>query len=80
MIWFQKTDGLDSDILRQAANNVNVSWDYQEIEYKAKAIGYKESHASDASKIQDEIEKLIGYRPVEIDEPIIEINQTDQTE
>jgi hypothetical protein len=79
MIWFRKTTGIDSEIMRQAAENAGVSWSCQAIMYKKQGIGFKNGDASDAVKIQDELEKRLGYRPVEIDEPSVDTD-TDQTQ
>jgi hypothetical protein len=76
-IWFRKTSGLDSDIMRKAASNINVSWDYQEIIYKKDGVGYANADSGDVSEIQNELESLLGYLPVEIDEPTIDTD-TDQ--
>jgi hypothetical protein len=79
-LWFQVVSGLDAEIMREAASDANVSWSYQQIRYKKDGIGYKNGDKSDASVIQDSIEKSLGYSPVVIDEPTIDTNQTDQTQ
>jgi hypothetical protein len=66
--------GLNSQVLRRAAKEANVSWDYQPIMYRGNGIGYKKGDIADATSVKDEIQKLIGYRPVEIDEPTIDTN------
>jgi putative ubiquitin-RnfH superfamily antitoxin RatB of RatAB toxin-antitoxin module len=79
-LWFRKTSGLSSKVMRKAASNANLSSDYHSIQYKSNGIGYKNSKSSDATEIKDELEKLLGYRPVLIDEPTVHTNQTDQTQ
>jgi hypothetical protein len=71
-IWFRRVTGINSEVLRQAASNVNVSWDYQKIQYKKHGVGYANADTVDATKIKDELEQLLGYRPVEIDEPKVD--------
>jgi hypothetical protein len=66
--------------MREAGKNASVSWDYQPIHYKGQNIGYPNGDATDAPVIKDELEKLLGYRPVVVDEPTIDGNQTDQTQ
>jgi hypothetical protein len=67
--------GLDSETLRECADNAGVSWDYQTILYRGNGIGYKNSDAADATAVKDELEKSLGYRPVEIDEPELNTDQ-----
>jgi hypothetical protein len=76
MIWFKRVGGIDSEIMRQAAKNVGVSWDYQPIEYRSGGIAFSNGDSKDAKLIKDQIKRLIGQRPVEIDEPTID--QSDQ--
>jgi hypothetical protein len=78
-LWFQKGNNIDSKIMRQAASNASVAWHYEKIQYKRQAVGYLNADAGDADIIKDELEKLIGYRPVEIDEPTINM-QSGQTQ
>jgi hypothetical protein len=75
MIWFKRMAGLDSEIMRQAAQNVGVSWDYNPIEYRSGGIAFNKGDSKDTSKIQDELNELLGYRPIEIDEPTIDTDQ-----
>jgi hypothetical protein len=77
MIWFKRAVGLDSELLRQAAENAGVSWDYHPIEYRSEGVAFQNGNSKDAKLIKDEIETLIGYRPVEIDEPTAD--KSDQT-
>jgi hypothetical protein len=78
MIWFKRVMGLDAGVMRQAASSVNVSWDEHPIQYKQNRIGYKNGDTTDTTAIQDELEKLLGYRPVETDEPTV--NYSNQTQ
>ena len=69
MIWFRKTQGLDSSTMRQIADNAGVSWSTESIVYRGRGIGYADADSDDVTAIQDAAESLLGYRPVEIDEP-----------
>jgi len=69
MIWLRKTQGLDSSTMRQIADDAGVSWSAESIIYRAHGIGYANGDSSDVTAIQDAAESLLGYRPVEIDEP-----------
>ena len=64
-----RTQGLNSDTMRQIADSAGVSWDYQSITYRGQGIGYADGDPEDVTAIQDAAENLLGYRPVEIDEP-----------
>jgi hypothetical protein len=68
-LWFRRTDGLNSDILREAASDAGVNWHYKTVQYKKEGIGFPDGDISDGDKIQDELQKRIGYAPVMIDEP-----------
>jgi len=68
-LWFRRTQGLDTDTLRDIASTAGVSWDSQIIVYRGRGIGYKNGDSADVTAIQDAAENLLGYRPVEIDEP-----------
>ena len=72
MIWFRRTQGLDSSTMREIADNAGVSWSAESIVYRGRGIGYVDAEAGssdDVTAIQDAAESLLGYRPVEIDEP-----------
>ena len=69
MIWFRKTQGLDSSTMRQIADDAGVSWSVESIVYRGRGIGYADGEDDDVTAIQDAAESLLGYRPVEIDEP-----------
>ena len=69
-LWFKRTQGLDSSTMRDIANDAGVSWSAESIVYRRQGIGYANGDASDVTVIQDSAESLLGYRPVEIDEPI----------
>jgi hypothetical protein len=77
-LWFHRTQTINSQTLRECAEKAGVTWEYQTIYYRANGIGYKNGDSTDAKVIKDEFEKLLGYRPVVIDEPTIDTNQTDQ--
>ena len=68
-LWFRRTQGLDSSTMRQIAEDAGVDWDYQTIEYRGRGIAYVDGDESDADFIQEAAESLLGYRPVQIDEP-----------
>lgn len=68
-LWFRHTQGLDSDTLREIADIAGVSWSAESIVYRGNGIGYADGDTTDAAAIQDAAENLLGYRPVEIDEP-----------
>jgi len=69
MIWFRKTQGLDSATMRAIAEDAGVSWSAESIVYRGRGIGYADGDSNDVEAIQDSAESLLGYRPVEIDEP-----------
>ena len=69
-LWFKRTQGLDSSTMRKIADDAGVSWSAELIVYRRQGIGYANADASDVTVIQDSAESLLGYRPVEIDEPI----------
>ena len=69
MIWFRRSQGLDTETLRELADSAGVSWDYQSIVYRGRGIGYADGDEADAKAIQDAGESLLGYRPVVIDAP-----------
>ena len=62
-IWFRRTQGLDTETMREIADAAGVSWDYQAIVYESKGIGYAHGDGSDETAIQDAAESLLGYRP-----------------
>jgi hypothetical protein len=55
--------------MRQIANDAGVSWSDESIVYRGRGIGYADGDSADVATIQDAAESLLGYRPVEIDEP-----------
>ena len=69
MIWFRKTQGLNTSTMRDIANDASVSWSAESIVYRGHGIGYADGDPDDVAAIQDAAESLLGYRPVEIDEP-----------
>jgi hypothetical protein len=68
-IWFKRVMGISAETMRQAALSVGVSWDEQPIQYKQNRIGYKNGDSSDKTAIQDELQSVLGYRPVVVDDP-----------
>ena len=68
-LWIRKTQGLDSSIMREIADNAGVSWSAESIVYRSHGIGYADGDPADVTAIQDAAENLLGYRPVEIDAP-----------
>ena len=68
-LWFRRVQGLDSDTMRQIAENAGVEWNYQTIDYRGRGLGYVDGEQSDVEAIQDAVESLLGYRLVQIDEP-----------
>ena len=69
MIWFRKTQGLDSSTMRQIADDAGVSWSAESIGYRGRGIGYIDGDESDADQIQNAAQDLLGYRPIVIEEP-----------
>ena len=69
MIWFKRTQGLDSSTMRKIADEAGVSWPVESIVYRGGGIGYADGESDDVTAIQDAAESLLGYRPAEIDEP-----------
>ena len=69
MIWFRKTQGLDSSTMRQIADDADVSWSAESVVYRSHGIGFADGESADVEDIQDAAESLLGYRPVEIDAP-----------
>ena len=68
-IWFKKTQGVGSETMRQIADDADVSWSAESIVYRGQGVGYANGDSADVTTIQDAAESLLGYRPVEIDEP-----------
>ena len=68
-LWFRRSQGLDTETMREIADAASVSWDYQSIVYQAKGIGYADGSPDDETAIQDGAESLLGYRPQPYDPP-----------
>ena len=68
-LWFNRTQGLDTDTMREIATNASVSWSAESILYRGRGIGYADADSADVDMLQDAAQELLGYRPVEIDEP-----------
>ena len=60
---------MDSTSLRDIAESAGVDWDYQSIGYRSRGIGFIDGNESDADAIQDAAKELLGYRPIQIEEP-----------
>ena len=69
MIWFRRTQGLDSSTMRQIADDAGVSWSVESIVYRGQGVAYADGDLGDVVAIKDAAQELLGYRPVEIDEP-----------
>lgn len=67
-VWFRRVEGLNSDTMRDIADQASVSWDYHSIAYRGERIGYYDGDPADEAALQDAAESLLGYRPVVINE------------
>jgi len=68
-LWFRRVAGLDTDTMREIAQEAGVSWSAESIVYRGNGIGYADGEPADATAIQDAAESIIGIRPVAIDAP-----------
>ena len=68
-LWFRRTQGLDTETVREIADAAGVEWDPQSIVYRAQGIGYAYGEEADETAIQDAAEELLGYRPRPYDPP-----------
>ena len=68
-LWFRRTQGLDTETMREIAESAGVSWGYNSIVYDPKGIGYADGDESDETLIQDVAEELLGYRPQPYEPP-----------
>ena len=68
-LWFRRSQGLDTETMREIADVAEVAWDPQSIVYEAKGIGYGDGDPDDKTVIQDEAENILGYRPRPYDPP-----------
>ena len=68
-LWFKRTQGLDTETMREIADNAGVSWDSHSIVYEANGIGFADGNEDDETAIQDAAEELLGYRPQPYDAP-----------
>ena len=69
MIWFRRTQGLDTETMREIADAADVSWSAESIVYRDRGIGFADGDADDETALRDAAESLLGYRPVVIDAP-----------
>ena len=79
-LWFRRSQGLDSETMREIAEAAGVSWDYESIVYRSKGIGYADGDPDDETAIQDAAEELMGYRPQPYDPPEITRDIEDELE
>ena len=68
-IWLRRTQGLDTETMREIAETASVSWSAESIVYRGRGIGYADADADDETALQDAAEEILGYRPVVIDAP-----------
>jgi len=68
-LWFRRGSGLDTETMREIAQEAGVSWSAESIVYRGNGIGYVDGDSSDATALQDAAESILGYRPVVIDAP-----------
>ena len=68
-LWLRRAQGLDTETMREIADDADVDWDPQSIVYRAKGIGYDDGESDDETAIQDAAESLLGYRPQPYDPP-----------
>ena len=68
-IWFRRVAGLDTDTMRDIAEEAGVSWSSESIIYRGQGIGYANGDGADGTVLQDAAESILGYRPVVIDAP-----------
>ena len=69
MMFLRRSQGLDSDTLREVGEAANVSWDYQRVIYQGRGIGWADADPGDLEAIQDAAEQILGYRPRPHDPP-----------
>ena len=69
MIWFRRVVGLNTDTMREIADEAGVSWSGDSIVYRAHGIGYADGDEDDKTEIQHAAEDLLGYRPRSYDPP-----------
>lgn len=68
-VWFRRAPSLDTEAMREIAKTAGVSWSAKSIVYRGNGIGYADGDDADVTALQDAAESILGYRPVEIDEP-----------
>ena len=62
-IWFRRSQGLDTETMREIAEEAGVSWSAESIVYEARGIGHADGDPDDETAVQDAAEELLGYRP-----------------
>ena len=68
-VWFRRVQGLDTELMRQIADEAGVQWDYQTIVYAKRGIGYANGDEDDEEDLKDAAEDVLGYRPQPYDPP-----------
>jgi len=68
-VWFRRVSGLATETMRDIADAADVSWSAETIIYREQGIGYAEGDPADVTALKDAAESILGYRPVEINEP-----------
>ena len=68
-LWFRRSQGMDTETMREIADAASVSWEAQSIIYEAQGVGYADGDEADETAIQDAAEDLLGYRPQPYDPP-----------
>ena len=68
-IWFRRVAGLDTETMREIAEETGVEWSSESIVYRGRGIGFGSEDADDETALLDAAESILGYRPVVIDAP-----------
>ena len=68
-VWFRHVAGLDTDSMRDIADEANVEWSAESIVYRGHGIGFADGDSTDVKALQDAGEKILGYPPATIDQP-----------
>jgi len=68
-LWLRRDGRLDSETMRDIADEAGVLWDYQTIIYRADGIGFADGDPDDEIVVQNAAEILLGYRTRLYDPP-----------
>jgi hypothetical protein len=68
-LWLRRSNGLNSESMRQIAEEAAVSWSAESIVYRGRGIGYADGDQADEDAIIDAAQTLLGYRPMPYDPP-----------